>query len=85
MKIIQGLLFCRKMFSERKTKTSSLAAAAHTQPNNGETAESCHRVLMTVHIRNPCRQGKGRKGQDGRKTLTEEQERGVTTKKTQTL
>jgi hypothetical protein len=31
---------------------------------------------MTVHIRNPWRQGKGREGQDERKTSTEEQEIG---------
>lgn len=53
------------MFSERKPKTSSLAAAVHTQLHNGETAEPCHRALLTVHSSHTRRQGKGRKGQDG--------------------
>lgn len=73
------------MFSETKTKTSSLAAAVHTQLHNGETAEPCHRALLTVHSSNTRRQGKGRKGQDGERHQQKNRKEGGTTRKTQTL
>lgn len=40
---------------------------------------------MTVYISNPWRKGKSRRGQDGRKTSTEETEKRAPTRKTESV